>query len=160
MQPVNLNRISGQIILVKGGESMGRDSLKIDKEEFEKLCEMQCTKKEIASFFGASENGLQHWCIKKYGMRFKEVFKTLKLRGFVSLRRKLYKKAIKDEDTKVLLYLADNWLGMNKKYELTTPNINIDLSNISDEDLSTLERISKNVINTAQELIKPAINTA
>lgn len=56
-------------------------------------------------------------------MNFSEVFSMKRLVGKVSLRRKLYKKAVEDEDTKMLTLLAKNWLGMSEKQDvsLTSP---------------------------------------
>ena len=48
----------------------GRPTIKIDKDNFEKLCGLQCTLVEIAGFFNCSEDTIQRWCRRTYKMTF------------------------------------------------------------------------------------------
>ena len=41
---------------------MGRPRIEIDKEEFEKLCDIQCTLTEIAGWFRCSPDTIENWC--------------------------------------------------------------------------------------------------
>ena len=53
----------------KGDESMakmGRPRIEIDKEEFEKLCDIQCTLTEIAGWFRCSPDTIENWCKREY----------------------------------------------------------------------------------------------
>ena len=49
---------------------------KIKKEEFEKLCSLQCTITEICDWFNVEDDTLNSWCKATYnGKTFSEVFK-------------------------------------------------------------------------------------
>ena len=41
---------------------VGRPKTKIDKQTFEKLCQIQCTLEEIAGFFYCCDNNIKNWC--------------------------------------------------------------------------------------------------
>lgn len=120
----------------------GRPRIEIDKRNFEKLCIMQCRKEEISAFFECTDDTLNAWCKREYKKNFSEVFAEKRVRGFIALRRVLYKKAIEDEDTKVMMYLGDNWLGMREKVEVSTIENDYDLSKLTKEELQTLKKIA------------------
>lgn len=82
-----------------------------DKDEFQNLLKMQCTEKEIVSFFSTTRNTLQKWVKKTYGKNFADVSKDWREAGKASLRRKLYNLA--DTNPGVAIFLAKNWLGMS-----------------------------------------------
>lgn len=74
--------------------------------------------------------------------------------GNISLRRKLYKKAIEDEDSRMLIFLAKNWLDMSDKQETrllgsedNPVNINTaeeyDFSNLTDEELEQFHLLAE-----------------
>ena len=58
----------------------------IHQEEFEKLCQLQCTQEDICNFFNVSVETLRTWCKKTYGCTFKEIFSQKREGGRVSLR--------------------------------------------------------------------------
>ncbi len=51
---------------------------KINKEQFENLCNLWCTLTEIAEFFNVSEDTLESWCKDVYQDTFSEVYKRKK----------------------------------------------------------------------------------
>ena len=71
----------------------GRPRANINKEEFEKLCGLQCTENEICDWFGVVDKTLVAWCRDNYkkengdGMTFEEVYAIKKSRGKIALRR-------------------------------------------------------------------------
>lgn len=65
--------------MAKGQRKWKQDT--INKNHFEELCSMQCTREEITSFFGVSEHTLIEWCKNTYGKDFCTVFKEKRERG-------------------------------------------------------------------------------
>lgn len=55
---------------------MPRKPVELDKEQFEKLCELQCTQKEICSWFDITDKTLTRWCKRTYGMGFQMYLKS------------------------------------------------------------------------------------
>lgn len=94
---------------------MGRPYKNIDKEEFEKLCEMQCTQEEICGWFNADDKTLSAWCDREYDMSFSEVFKQKKGNGKISLRRKGFQMA--HDIPSVHIFYAKNFLNMRDNPE-------------------------------------------
>ena len=82
---------------------------KINKDQFEKLCALQCTEQEIASFFDVSVDSLERFCKNEYGCRFAEVFKKKKDMGKISLRRTQFKQA--EKSTSMAIWLGKQYLG-------------------------------------------------
>lgn len=66
---------------------MPRPKKELDKEQFEKLCEIQCTESEICNWFSVTDKTLTAWCKRTYGASFSEVFQQKRGRGKISLRR-------------------------------------------------------------------------
>lgn len=97
---------------------MGRPSKKanISKEEFEKLCAMQCTELEICAWFDVIEDTLNSWCKDTYeGKTFSEVFKIKREKGKISLRRSQFNLA-KTNPT-MGIWLGKQYLGQKDKQE-------------------------------------------
>ena len=63
---------------------MGRPSIKIDKDEFEKLCGIQCTEEEIAGWYKCSIDTVENWCKKTYKTTFSDVYKKLSATGKIA----------------------------------------------------------------------------
>ena len=86
--------------------------VKVDKKEFEKLCELQCTLTEIAGVFDVSIDTIERWCKNTYGKNFAEVFKIKSANGKVSLRRNMFKQA--EKNPTMAIWLSKNHLGMQE----------------------------------------------
>lgn len=99
---------------------MARPRAQIDKNEFEKLCGLQCTLDDIAGWFEVSEDTIERWCKREYGMRFADVFRQKRVKGIVSLRKSGFDLARKNPS--VHIFYAKNYLGMRDtvEYEDTT----------------------------------------
>lgn len=52
----------------------GRPRIQLDKRQFESLCQLQCTREEIAGFFDCSEDTVERWCVREYSENFAAVF--------------------------------------------------------------------------------------
>jgi hypothetical protein len=85
----------------------GRKAVKIDLNELEKLCGLQCTDEEIASFFCVSVRTIER---RKAQPAFAEAMERGKARGRLSLRRNLWTLAAKGNPA-ANIFLAKNLLG-------------------------------------------------
>lgn len=103
-------------------KKVGRKT-KIDVKTFEKLCALQCTKEEIASWFDCDLRTVYNFCIKEYKKSFEEVYKSKKDLGKISLRRKQWKLA--DNNPSMAIFLGKNILG-----QTDTSKISIDLEDV------------------------------
>lgn len=88
---------------------MGRPKVEIDKENFEKLCNLQCTLTEIAGFFKCSEDTIQNWCKKTYDNIFSVVYKKYSQNGKISLRR--YQFDLAKKNATMAIWLGKQYLG-------------------------------------------------
>lgn len=91
---------------------MARPRIEIDKDQFEKLCGIQCTEEEVACFFGCSVDTVERWCKREYGMRFADVFKEKRKKGKVSLRRLQWQSAERG-NVSMLIWLGKQYLGQS-----------------------------------------------
>ena len=107
----------------------GRPTKQIDQEQFEKLCGIQCTEEEIAEWFDVSEDTIERWCKKTYGIKFAEVFSKKRGVGKISLRRAGWELAKKN--AAVHIFYAKNYLGMTDRTEQVVTNIE-DLTPLAD----------------------------
>lgn len=105
----------------------GRPKIEIDQEAFKKLCGLQCTLNEIASFFNCSIDTIERWCKRELKMNFADAFKKYSSSGKISLRRWQFKMA--EHNCAMAIFLGKNWLGQTDKIEQTITEV---------EDLSTL----------------------
>ena len=88
---------------------MARPRIEIDKDQFEKLCSLQCTLDEIASWFKCSPDTVERWCGREYKMSFAEVFKKHSASGKISLRRWQFKMA--EHNVSMAIWLGKQYLG-------------------------------------------------
>lgn len=102
---------------------MARPRKEIDAEQFEKLCAIQCTLKEIAAWFGCSEDTIERWCLREYKdendkpMSFAEAYKNFSADGKISLRRWQFKLA--ERNTSMAIWLGKQWLGQRDNIDMS-----------------------------------------
>lgn len=113
------------------GNPTGRPKIQIGKDQFESLCNLQCTKDEIAGFFKCSPDTIENFCHKEYGDTFSATYKIYSQNGKISLRRFQYKLA--EKHPAMAIFLGKQWLGQTDKVEATT----------SFEDLTPLRDLLK-----------------
>ena len=87
----------------------GRPKKEIDKDQFQKLCGIQCTLAEIAGFFDCSEDTIERWCKETYKQNFAEAFKIYSASGKISLRRMQFKLA--EKSAAMAIFLGKNYLN-------------------------------------------------
>jgi hypothetical protein len=95
--------------------NLGRRKKEIDKSVFEKLCALQCTKDEIASFFECSGDTLSRWCERIYKATFAEVYKEKGSMGKISLRR--YQFNLAERNSSMAIWLGKQYLKQTDKVE-------------------------------------------
>lgn len=91
---------------------MARPRKEIDKQQFEKLCSIQCTLSELAGFFGCSEDTIERWCRREYGVRFAEIYAQKRGIGKISLRRAQFRMA--ETNPTMAIWLGKQYLGQTE----------------------------------------------
>lgn len=114
---------------------LGRPKKNIDVQQFEKLCGLQCTKEEIASFFNCSEDTIENFCKKQYKETFSAVFNKKRGLGKISLRRSQWKLA--EKSPAMAIFLGKQYLNQTDKV------MNI----ITDEDADPLSKAFEELMN-------------
>ena len=95
---------------------MARPLKEVDRKNFEKLCELQCTKEEICGFFELTDKTLESWCKRTYNVGFSEVFKQKRGNGKIALRRAQFQTAERGNAT-MLVWLGKQYLGQRDQPE-------------------------------------------
>ena len=114
---------------------MARPQIQIDKEQFEKLCGLQCPLDEIADWFNCSVDTVERWCKRTYNERFAEVFNKKRGRGRIALRRAQFELAKKNAS--MAIFLGKNYLGQGDGGGYA-------MSELVDDDLTaSLEKIAR-----------------
>lgn len=102
---------------------MARPKIEIDKEQFEKLCAIQCTETEIANWFKCSVDTIERWCKETYkdesgkSMSFAEAFKVYSTDGKISLRRFQFRQA--EKSYAMAIWLGKQWLGQRDNMDMS-----------------------------------------
>lgn len=95
----------------------GRPKIEVDWQQFDKLCQIQCTLREIAEFFQCSEDTIERRCKEVKGMGFAEYFEQKRGLGKISLRRMQWQTAI-DGNVTMQIWLGKNYLEQSDKQEI------------------------------------------
>lgn len=103
---------------------MARPKIEIDKDQFKKLCAIQCTLEEISSWFKCSEDTIERWCKRELGMSFADAFKTFSADGKISLRRNQFKMA--EHNPGMAMFLGKVYLGQRENVEVSVVTANDD----------------------------------
>ena len=120
---------------------MARPKKEINKDNFEKLCGLQCTLSEIAGFFDCSEDTIERWCKRTYKddngnpISFAEIFKIKSAAGKISLRRLQFRLA--ETSPAMAIFLGKNYLGQKDVIEES----NDEAMEKLDEVLSTIKGV-------------------
>lgn len=89
---------------------------KINKDLFENLCSIQCTKEEICSVLDVSEKTLNSWCNSTYDENFSLVFSKKRELGKSSLRRNQWKLA--EKNPTMAIWLGKQYLNQRDRQEI------------------------------------------
>ena len=95
---------------------MGRRRTVINRETFIGLCRLQCTLKEIASFFECSEDTIERWCVRELGKKFAEAYEEHSAAGKISLRRLQFKLA--EKSAAMAIFLGKQYLGQRDQQDI------------------------------------------
>ena len=118
-------------------KKVGRPKTNIDKSNFEKLCQMQCTLEEIAGFFDCCDDTINNWYKEVYEDNFSGVYKKKSMAGKISLRRNQFK--IAENNAGMAIFLGKQYLGQRDNIEVEHK----DLSKV-EELLSKIDKEAKN----------------
>lgn len=133
----------------------GRPLTPINWDDFDKLCTMQCSLDEIASWFNCSIDTIERAVRREKKCYFAEYFNAKRGRGRIALRRKQYEIALSG-DIRMLIWLGKQFLGQSERNdirveaEISGPGKNpVELSLqesvknllMSDDGLDTLNRL-------------------
>jgi len=98
---------------VKKINGVGRPRITLDIEILKKLASIGCPTYEIASVLGVSARTLER--------NYAEIIDTHREKGKASLRKKMWDKAVKKDNTNMQIFLSKNVLGYKERVE--TQNI-------------------------------------
>lgn len=122
----------------------------IDKEQFEGLCELQCTQAEFCCFFNVTDKTLDRWCKDTYknekdeGMSFSEIFAIKRGKGKISLRRAQFQLAQKN--AAMAIFLGQQYLGQRN------------YATLENEKRNESDEINKNLLAIADLIRSPKPN--
>ena len=115
---------------------MGRPRIELDWDEFDKLCNLQCTLVEIAHWFKCCEDTIEARVKETYGVTFSEHYKIRSAGGKMSLRRKQMDVAL-NGNVGMLIWLGKQYLDQKDKvfesYDQNNPQKLVIVSNSADE---------------------------
>ena len=116
---------------------MGRPLKDIDVEQFEKLCALQCTQSEIASWFNCDIDTVNNWCKRTYECTFSDIYKQKSEKGKISLRRSQWKLA--EKNATMAIFLGKQHLGQKDVQQVENKIEHVNpFDDISTEDLKKL----------------------
>lgn len=130
---------------VKNPLGSGRDKKKFDPRQFEELCKIQCTEKEICAVLGMGVDTLLANLKKEYRMTFEEARQKFAQYGKASLRRLQFNLATKSPA--IAIWLGKQYLGQkepvnvdaitNNNHVMNILNSN-KLESLKDEELDSI----------------------
>ena len=109
---------------------MARPRINIEKDQFEKLCSIQCTLDEISGFFNCSEDTIERWCVREYGEGFAEIYAKKRGLGKVSLRRSQFRMA--ETNPTMAIWLGKQYLGQTDRQEVAISNTDESIKEMED----------------------------
>lgn len=95
---------------------MARPRKEIDREQFENLCGLQCTEREICDWFRVTDKTLSSWCKRTYGEGFSDVYRQKRGLGKVSLRRAQFRLA--ENNATMAIWLGKQYLGQKDQVQV------------------------------------------
>ncbi len=92
---------------------MARPKIQLDENELEGLAAISCTNEEIAILLGVSKDTIEN--------RFSAAIKKGRIKGFRSIKRKLFEKAI-GGDLGAMIWFGKQFMGWRDKQEIENHN--------------------------------------
>lgn len=100
----------------------GHRKANIDWKMVANMLAIQCTGEEIAGIYDISFDSLETYCKKDNKMDWNQYAAMHTSKGHVSLRRRIWKKAIEEGNTPTLIFLAKAYLGLRDGFTYIQPN--------------------------------------
>lgn len=100
----------------------GRPPIEINQKEFERVCRLNPTLVEVAGVFECSDDTIERWCVKTYGIGFAECLNRLSSSVKIAIRREQLRIALErqqDDDIKwkALTYCGKHVVGQRDSME-------------------------------------------
>ena len=96
--------------------SRGRPRVAIDWTILDALLRIQCTRREVASVLGCSDDTITRAVKRAHRMTYEEYAASHAAAGHVSIRRRQYELAMSGDRT-MLIWLGKQYLGQSEKQE-------------------------------------------
>lgn len=118
----------------------------INPKNFEKLCEIQCTKYEVLDFFGVNKEQMDRWCRSVYfdadeqPQGFNEVYNRYQQRGKASLRRKQW--LLADKHPQMAIHLDKKIFGDEQARDSEVQEIAVTIKRHSDRAVEVPPKIN------------------
>ena len=90
----------------------GRPKIVVDTEILKNLASIGCPTYEIASVMGVSARTLKR--------NYADIIEQFREKGKASLRKKMWDKAVKKDNTNMQIWLSKNYLGMKDRTQTET----------------------------------------
>jgi len=119
----------------------GRPRIEIDWVQFDNLCGIQCTLREIADYFNCSVDTIERACKRDRKADFAEYFEQKRGRGKISLRRKQFELALQGDRT-MLIWLGKQYLNQGEREEdIIQEEVRRIITDEAEEKLTTTDLI-------------------
>lgn len=106
----------------KAPSKMGRPKVTIDWKKVTALCQILCTKEEIASILEIDADTLNAHCKSEYNQTFSAYYKQKCVGGKMSIRRRQFEVAMAG-NVAMLIWWGKNNLGQSDKTELSGTDV-------------------------------------
>jgi len=140
------------------GNPVGRPEKEINWNEFEKLCELQCTQSEIASFLHVSKDTLSDRVGERYGEDYSTTYKKYSESGKCSLRRTQFK--LSQKNTSMAIWLGKQWLSQKDHSKEDIQDIAKDLRNAirESEERPRTDEAERPLLETQQSILDQGLS--
>lgn len=121
---------------------MARKEIKINREEFEHLCEIQCSSSELALYYRCSRDTIEKWVKNHYTDQdgnpatFTDVVKHFSIVGKIALRRTSMEMATVERNPTMVIWNCKQYLGQSENPNATQaemPTINFNVTRRSEQ---------------------------
>ena len=130
---------------------MSRKAINIDKDQFEELLSLQCTKEDIAGFFHCSHDTIERWCKKTYRKNFLSVAEDYRSVGRVSLRRYQFAMAERG-NVPMLIHLGKQYLDQSDKTEMKVSGVHGTVSKVVIYDPETKKTTEERIAGDPEDV--------
>lgn len=100
--------------------------------EFDKLCVMQCSLIEIASWFECSPDTIERSVLREKKIKFADYFEQKRGKGKIALRRKMFDMA-QNGNVTLLIWLSKQYLDMKDKVDQNITQTTTDIPATPDQ---------------------------